>query len=283
MNNFELIDEYITNRLNKTDRESFEEQMKSDSALKADVELQTQIIDGLKKARVAELKSMLNKVPVTGGGASTIQFSPLRIAAGLVGTAVVVSAIYLYFKDDKYQEIPNLSTSIEDSIKQKEQNQEEIKPEEIESNENSVEQSKATEGASKKTVVPIEVKPAQEVSKPALNVIDPSSDLTESTATRETGQSSKPVLAVSKMEVEVDSSNKKYSFHYQFANTKMILFGSFDKSLFEILQINGNVNSTFLFYKENFYLLDDTKTEITPLEIIRDKALIVKLKEYRKK
>lgn len=278
MSNVELIDDYLTNRLSQQDRNAFEAQMKSDPTLKADVEIQSQIVDGLKKARASELKAMLNKVPV-GGPAS---MSPLQIAAGVLGTAILVSSIYFYFKPDTTPEVPNVTTTLEDSSKQNESIEETPAIQE-EKKDNPANEVKVEETTKQKSVAPIEPKAtAKSVTKPALDVVDPSSELTESTATRGSVESSKPVRASSKMEVEVDSSNKKYAFHYQFVSNKMILFGSFDKGLYEILEINGNINSTFLFYKENYYLLDDSKNEITPLEMIRDKTLLQKLKEYRK-
>jgi hypothetical protein len=279
MSNVELIDDYLTNRLNQQDRSAFEAQMKSDPTLKADVEIQSQIVEGLKKARASELKAMLNKVPVGG----TSSMSPLQIAAGVMGTAILVSSIYFYFKPDTTPEVPKVTTTLEDSSKQNEPIEEtpalQEEKKDIPANEEKVEVT-----TEHKSVAPLEPKAAaKSVTKPALDVLDPSSELTESTATRGSVESSKPVRASSKMEVEVDSSNKKYAFHYQFVSNKMILFGSFDKGLYEILEINGNINSMFLFYKENYYLLDDSKNEITPLEMIRDKTLLQKLKEYRKK
>jgi hypothetical protein len=282
MSNFELIDNYLTNRLNESERAAFEQQIKSDPALKADVEFQANIVEGLKKARGAELKAMLNKVPVNS---APVQFSALKIASGLVGTAVLVSAIYLYFKEDNQPEVPSSATSIEDSIKQREQTKEEVKAiEEITNEDQSTEVNKKPEDKKEPAIKAAEkITPTKSVTKPKLDVVDPSEDLTESTPTRETIEPSKPGLATPALEVEVDSANKKYTFHYQFADGKVILFGSFDKSLFEILEINGGTHATFLFYKENYFALDESRHEITPLEVIKDKALIKKLKEYRNK
>jgi hypothetical protein len=41
MSNFELIDDYLTNRLNEQEKEAFEKQLESDPALKADVDFST--------------------------------------------------------------------------------------------------------------------------------------------------------------------------------------------------------------------------------------------------
>ena len=91
MNISDLIDDYLTNRLNEQEREAFEKQMASDPALKTDVDLQREIVSGLKAARMAELKAMLKKVPMA---TPTIYFTPLRIAAGLIGTAVLAAGLY---------------------------------------------------------------------------------------------------------------------------------------------------------------------------------------------
>lgn len=284
MSNFEKIDEYLTNRLSEQDRETFEQQLGTDSALKAEVEFQTQIIESLKKARVAELKEMLNKVPVD----SVIKYPALKIAAGLIGAAVIVSAGYLYYSNNK-SELPVTVPTIEDSIVQTEDTQ----PSEAEEKKDIIEQpiEPETSTTQQKALSPAQVpssrpsdkgETSQPVDKPALDVIDPSEELTESTPTRG-NSNAKPVLTIPKMNVEVDSSSKKYPFHYQFKDGKMILFGSFDKSLYEIIEINGGSHSVFLYHKENYYKLDESKNEITPLEPVKDKALIQKLKDYRKK
>lgn len=281
MSNFELIDNYLTNRLSEPERAAFEQQMKSDPALKADVEFQASIVEGLKKARVAELKKMLNKVPVNS---APVQFSALKLTAGLVGTVVLVSTIYLYFKEVNQPEVPS-PTPTEDSIKQREQTKEEVKAiEEVANEDQPTEVNKKPADKKEPTLNATEkITPSKTVTKPKLDVVDPSEDLTESTPTRETIEPSKPGLATPAMEVEVDSASKKYSFHYQFVDGKVILFGPFDKSLYEILEINGGTHATFLFYKENYFTLDESKHEITPLEVIKDKALIKKLKEFRNK
>lgn len=279
MSNFELIDNYLTNRLSKTEREAFESQLISDPELKADLDFHTGVIEGVKKARATELKAMLNNVPITS--VPVIELSPLKIAAGLAGIALIAAVMYLYLNETP--EVPKIPAPIEDSVNQIKSDTDAIKPVET-----VVENSVASEvGKPEPSSVPEKSKPSnkistKEVAKPVLEVVDPSEDLTESTATRAT-RGIKPALAFSTPEVEIDSSNKKYPFHYQFINSRVILFGSFDKSLYEILEINGGSHSVFLYYKENYYSLDESKQEITPLVVIKDKTLIQKLKEYRKK
>lgn len=286
MSNFEKIDEYLTNRLSEQDRRGFEQQLGTDPALKAETEFQAQIIEGLKKARIAELKTMLNKVPIESG--SMVEFPTLKVAAGLIGTAIIVSAGYLYYSNNTKSELPLIPAPIEDSLVLSEEPQ----PSDSEDINEIVEQPATPQsGTTQQQAKPVKApspKPSdnaeasQPVDKPALDVIDPSEELTESTPTRGTANN-KPVLTIPKMSVEVDSSSKKYPFHYQFKDGKMVLFGSFDKSLYEIIEINGGSHSVFLYHKEKYYKLDESRNEITPLEPIKDKLLIQKLKEYHKK
>src|SRR5258706_4733435 len=94
MSNFELIDDYLTNRLGEQERVSFEQRLGSDPALKADVDLQKHIVAGVKKTRAAELKAMLNNVPVGGGFSS----GPMagKIAAGVVAVGVAATSLYFF-------------------------------------------------------------------------------------------------------------------------------------------------------------------------------------------
>ncbi len=89
-------------------------------------------------------------------------------------------------------------------------------------------------------------------------------------------------ISVSRITVNVISSERKLKSHYQFANGKLILYGDFDNGLYEIIEVNAeNTRSLFLFYKSKYYLLDDSKKEVTVLKEISDPNLIQKLIEFR--
>lgn len=282
MNNFELIDDYLTNKLSGADKNKFEQQLESDPLLKSEVEVQSQIITGLRQARAAELKAMLNKVPV--GGPVGFELTPLRLAAGVVGTALVVTASLFYFQDTNV-EMPQLSTSVEDSLKQIEEDQpEEPKNNDLQSEEKpGLEPENEKSEEEKKEVPVVKPKTKTEPTKPSLDVIDPSGDLEGSAPDRGTSHATTNSVNPTAIQVDVDSTVKKYGFHYQFTQGKAILYGDFDKSLYEIIEVNGEKRSVFLFYKDQFYLLDENSTSITELEPIQDKDLIRLLKEYRKR
>lgn len=281
MSNFELIDDYLTNRLNEQDRKSFEKHMASDPALKADVELQKEIIQGLKAARIAELKATLNKVPIA---TPTIFFSPLRIAAGLIGTAVLATGIYLYSEKNGDFNPNQISSSLVDSIRQSEQNDSEVQIDSIINNVNEdVEIDRKVENSeTKNNDVPVNEK--QKENKPAIDLLDPTDDLTENDNDKvlENSTPKVPAIAIASIEVSVNSAERKYKSHYQFVNGKLVLYGNFDNGLYEIIEVNGQASrSLFLYYKTVYYLLDESKKEVTLLKEISDPVLLQKLNTFQ--
>ncbi len=95
--------------------------------------------------------------------------------------------------------------------------------------------------------------------------------------------STQPTVSASTIEVELDNTNTTYPFHYQFKNEKLVLYGPFDSSLYEIIEINGGTHTLFMYYKNSYYHLDEKEKNIVPLIMIRDLALLDKLEEYRNK
>jgi hypothetical protein len=280
MSNLELIDDYLTNRLGDAERVVFEKQLASDPSLKADVALQKHIVEGVKKARAAELKAMLQNVPV--GGSATFDMPMLRMAAGVIGAGLLIAALSFYFNGKG--STPNMSTSLEDSIKKTDPTDFEPLEEptdpalSIEKKEVKAEEQVKKEGSDVKkgTVQPIQ---------PKIEAVDPSSEMiNESQNTSSIAKETiKSAITASHIAVEVDSSSKAYPFHYQFSKGKLMLYGSFDKALYEILEINGENRSVFMYYKDNYYLLNEKQSSITLLEPIKDKELVAKLKEYKSK
>lgn len=280
MNNSELIDNYLTNRLTDIERVAFEQQVASDPPLKADIELQKNIVEGIKHARATELKSMLDNVsiaPVSSG------FASLKIAAGIIGAGILIGSLYYYYQPKNLTEVPNLSTSIQDSLQGNDSAESSKKLVPVEEPNKETKQQVADEPVKEKAV---EIKKKTNipsvVKQPKIDVIDPTVEVSsEDNHSTIESENSKSAITASHIQVDTDSSSKKYNFHYQFNNGKLQLFGPFDKSLYEILEINGDSHAVFLFFKENYYLLDEKQTQITKLPLIKDGALIKMLKEYR--
>lgn len=286
MSNFELIDDYLSNRLDGAEKEAFEKQLGNDPALKSDLDFHKQIIEGIKNARADELKSMLSKVPV-GGTTVSMDFSVMKMAAGIIAAGVVGAAVYFY---STRGELPPIDKAATDFNKKTEklQNPEPTKPDATQqvAPDSSEEKAPVKEEPKKESVKPQQQKqePVKPAEKPKLEVTDPSADM-QSESSSENNHSAnlrRSDITPSNIQVEMDSSNKKFDFHYQFVGNKLMLFGDFDRSLYEILEVNGENHALFLVYKNAYYILDENQHKVTRLESIKDTALIGKLKEYRK-
>jgi len=278
MNNFELIDDYLTGKLSEQDKKSFEQQLSSDPALQADLELQTEIILGLKAARAAELKTMLNHVVITK---PAIYFTPLRIAAGLIGAAVIATSLYYYLDKNESFNTTQLSSSFADSIRQSEQNERETIKDSTITEDATEELPLKTDSPPKASTPAPAISPIQHENKPAIDILNPSEELTVEESTPPVTESR---AAIVKIEINIISTERKFKSHYQFSNGKLVLYGDFDKDLYEIIEVNGQqTRSLFLNYKTAYYLLDESQKEITILKEITDPVLIQKLKSFQAK
>ena len=287
MNNFEYIDDYLTNRLGSQERVNFEKQLETDTALRADVEFQKLTIESIKKARVAELKAMLNNVPVSSGSFSG-GTAAVKIAGGVISAALIGSVTYYYLHKNPTSEIKPENKAKTESIAPP------VTPEKIQPNtttdtqvivpaEPSSKQEQVRKNAVKENNKDKNQAPVTSAYKePKIEVLDPSDELTtDNTEGKALIETRKNEVVPSRIEVNTDSSNKKYTFHYQFSHGKLMLYGSFDKGLYEILEINGDTHRVFLFYEGNYYLLEEKEYTTSALQAVKDTVLLKKLREYR--
>jgi hypothetical protein len=280
MNNFELIDEYLTDRLSESDKQNFESQLETDPSLKSEVALQKQILTGIKKARIAELKTMLNNIPIET--TPIIQISPLRIAAGIAGAAVIAASIYLYLNNGAELKLDDISSSVSDSINKPEVKEIAPTPSEGDTNKTGISSEPKKEVTKDNSTNNKQSTNTQIQTRPSIDVMDPSNEANESIAKVNPSVQELPVISnKSQVEVQFDNTNSNYTFHYQFKQGKLRLYGNFSTELFEIIDINTEQHTMFLFYQNNYYFLDETKTDVSPLLEIKDETLLKKLKEYR--
>ncbi len=282
MVNFEQIDDYLSNRLQEQDKKAFEQQFEGDPSLREEVEFQRRVIEGVRRARMAEIKLMLNNVPVSGGST----WGGAKIAAAVISAGIISTIIYLNTSEETKtvtattkEPVTEIATTKEtdNNTSEKTAVAEEGKKEVIAE---SAEPTTSKEPAKKAKE---ETKVASPVHKPDINVVDPSSELSadEKKADAEVSGSGRSAISPSSMDVITGIDDKKHNFHYQFAEGKLMLYGPFDKSLYEILEIHGDGHAVFLYYKENYYLLDEAQSKITQLRAIQDSDLLKKLREYR--
>ncbi len=276
MKNFEHIDDFLANRLPDGERKAFEEQIAGDPALQEEVNFQRELVEAVRKARAQELKSMLQQVPVAGG----VSWGGLKMAAAVVGAGVIAASLYFYMDNDEAA-IQAADNQISTTPAQPESTVQEPPVEEVKPGHEEVTAPSESKPV-KKLPAPTTTKKADPVSRPNIEGMDQSEDMTNSEAPiLESTTSNRMEISIAKMDVVTGINDKKHGFHYQFSQGKLLLYGPFDKNLYEILEVHGDNRSLFLFYRENYYLLNEKESQITPLKAISDGELIKRLREYR--
>jgi len=283
---FELLDDYLSNRMDAAEKASFEQKLQANPDLQTEHNLQQNLVSGLKKARMAELKTMLGNVPVSipaKGGFSI----GAKIGLTAVVAALVTTGIYFYVTETETPEaqpVAQTETPAADSNTAEEAVIDSNQPITEQPAEPEVEKPVATEPAEKPTNANPKHTPAKE---PVIEPFDPSKEGTEEPAVsgEESAKAGK-ITNEARIPAEVVKS-KTYTFHYQFKEGKLFLYGPFEDGLYEILEFfndeSGEQRTVFLYYEDKFYLLDQNDTRIKPLASITDPLLINKLKEYREK
>lgn len=295
----ELLDQYISNRLTAQDKADFEKKLASDNTLKNEFRIQQSIVEKIRAARVSELKTMFNSIPVTSMETGTAPIAKAALWVAVAG-AVGVGA-YLFLKDDKAgtqtatsqeqvtNEIPPSIESEPQSTPKQESpaaTQKENSP--SATNEQETPTTTPSENGNEQVTTPPasdDLKTQEESKAPApIDVFDPTkeADETRSNANPEEKGSKSSSLHKSSIVVETDDNNKNYTFHYQFKNGKLFLYGAFEKNLYEIMEFfSDNKRTVFLYYKDSYYLLNEENETVKPLAPINDPTLIKKLKDYR--
>jgi hypothetical protein len=288
MSKNELIDAYFEGGMTEGESQDFLNQVSNDADLKQEFNFQSDIIEGLKQARISELKTMLNNVPVSGGFGSINILSKIASVGGVI---LVAGLSYYYFSDNSSEQIQikpkhtvesiddlivsneTLSTDTDNTISSSQEIEEKA---DIQLKETAISKNNTVKGSEKSL--------APQINKPTLiEPLELTEESDEEFETPSSGIADKSSSPLSAIDVELDNSKKKYSFHYQLKDGKLFLFGSFDKGLYEILEFNSSNGKTlFLYYKDKYYGLSKTQDAISPLNEVTEPTLITKLEVVRK-
>ncbi len=293
MSNYNLIDAYLDNELSMEEKLSFEQQLSKDPGLRQELSLQQELIEGIREARKMELKAMLDAVAVGGSGMGN-SISVGKFIAGIVLVGVVTWGVFYFTEQAPEREyVPvaeNTSESLEDMLKVQQEEtavEEEAQPAE---GEEPVQQQIAVQAEAMK-----DEQPVAETSNEVPAISQPDIRKPETIAAFEGGEEAvdslhapgstrveKKESSMSTIDVKVDNTKKKYTFHYQLKGGKLFLYGDFSSGLYEILEFNTNEGkSLFLYFKGKYYALDDNRERIVKLEPVRGRSLIEKLEEAR--
>ncbi|MFN3403169.1 MAG: hypothetical protein ACK40G_03680 [Cytophagaceae bacterium] len=314
-NNFynqDNIDSFLSGKLKGEEKAFFEEAMSKDPLIKNEIQLQKDIIDGLKNARKAELKARLNNIEVVGTGSSFINNAAiLKFAASVVITAVVGTSIYYFTRTHEPQVVvdTNIETNKSDLVTDNVEMVAEEKPVSIINNQDVTTQ-KAVKKASKERNVSSKA-PKVKTEELVLNnestretvtlkkrTVFPSVNepkIAESFGDEgdvKSDNTSKVVNAeithrdenkLDNLSVKILASRKNKEFHYQHYNNKLFLYGDFNSKPYEILELNTSQGrELFLFFDSSYYELKPNQLEISPLKEILDKSIVRELERLKK-
>jgi hypothetical protein len=275
----ELLDDYLANRLDPQGKAAFEQKLQTDPTLHSEFQLQQQFISGIKKARIAELKSIMNNVPIPAAQGGTAVAG--KIALWTIVAGVVAAGLYLYLNQNPRE--PKQNTT-EIKVEEQNKNPEVLKPGQHEDSPVVSETPASSEQKPLKSPkAPQKRNESQHTKNRKIEVYDPTEEAKQSESTQSSETTVPNQYQHPDITVEIESNNKKYNFNYQFKDGRLLLYGPFEKNLYDIMEFFSDDKRTlFLYYNDSYYLLKEDSNKLKPLNAITDPALIKKLKDYRK-
>ena len=281
----EKIDQYLLDQLNPAEKAKFEQLIAGDSLLKSEVALQQSVVVALGNTSAIQLKSRLQKIPVSM--ASTGNALRLKwIGAAAITTVAAGLIIFLLTGQEK------TDGSSESATRQQISSTESKETAAV-----AAEQTIATATDNPTTAVveqkATEKKHKSRTSAPAateLKAFDNSANFndteTGNVSTPNADNSSAPANTLytetnnklSNLSVNVDTSNPKDK-SYQFTGSKLTLFGDFNNKPYELLELNNKgQKNLFLSYNNEYYELIWGQMKKTPLKKVSHKETLDKLK-----
>lgn len=279
----ELLDDYLANRIHGAARSDFEQKLQADPDLQSEYALQATLVQGIRQARAAELKSMLNNVPVPSGGAARA-FS----SKAVLGTVtILIAAATWWFLSEKEMKKPPQKARIEQKttkeqpvntppapeVKKPKLEEKRVEKPAIETDKNQT--SAGTEHS--KPSLAKKPDPVLEPVEKNRSTPSPAAPKNNPAGERETKElrAIDPALAVN-----VDASNGRYSFHYRFADGNLSLYGPFETQPYRLIG-TAEGKTVYLYYEGRYYTLKETDGEILPLTPLKDPDLLKTLDTYR--
>jgi len=283
VNFFRLIDAYFDGSIGPVEKLMLKKRIENDPLLKAEFDLQKNIVDGLATSRKMALKARLSAIDVT---TTPSLISSLFNAKVAVGTLALFAALglWIFWPIDETDYIAPVDLSISDSFYLTQttlpsipgitQSQDQV-AENAEKDESAPFITALNQGATALKTDTKEEKGAKV--KPQSLVSFEDDKLFEH---REDIEQLKLKPAKIDRMIEIDISLQppvvEEKFHYKYFNNKLYLYGNFDDQPYEILELNRQgKRDLYLSYKNNIYVIEENITEINQL-IKLDNPMLIK-------
>jgi hypothetical protein len=292
----EKIEAYLRNELNESEKAQFEQVLRQDPLLYNEFKLQQEIIGSIQAHRKQQLKQRLERIDVSdlmkaGPNPAAIAglFLSGAVLLGIIGWFSFGDAIRPAGKQTEHTAVVSqLPASGNDKARAVKPFETEAEPVEtpVEAADvvtSSVPETPAAPAAAKRVPAPSNISKApiaqanaQAEEKPLTEETPRKTVFAEDNAEK-TAIVAKEAEAAPRLHI-VDNTNAKLKLHYYFLNNQVALLG-FDKP-YVLLEIQPE-NTTYLFYDGNFYQLNTTKAQPSPITevLVTDPQLIEKLNE----
>jgi len=303
------IEAYLNQDMTDFERSKFEKLIHDDDELHDEVEMQEATIEAIRNERMLGLKAGLSQVPISLWSVTLIETAKIAAVAVSLGIASV-GGYYMYSNSQTQK---NDVSSIEKTIVADSPSENEIteNPAQPDNSAAEISSTKGFESNPDHARVPVNSGSTENAKSIGLGrvrtksnsntttfgkssvvndteMVEPNVKTTMPTnakdiALPQDGISNKSVLETVNPEVVIKKDNKD-KFHYQFSDSKLILYADFSNKIYEILELNqANQKSMFLSFQNKFYALEASKMEISPLKEVTDAQLIQVLYTYQKR
>jgi hypothetical protein len=293
----EKIEAYLRNELNESEKAHFEQLLRQDPLLYNEFKLQQDIVGSIQAHRKQQLKQRLERIDVS----DLMKAGPNPAAlAGLFlsGAALLGIVGWLSFGDvirptakqtEQTSVVTQMPASGNDKARTVKPFDTEAEPAETPAEAGNTAAQVVPENPASAPAVAKRVPAASNIGKAPIakaNAQAEEKPLTEETPrkTQVAEDDAEKMVSVPR-EAEtaprlhvVDNTNAKLKLHYYYLNNQIALLG-FDKP-YVLLEIQPE-NTTYLFYDGNFYHLNTTKSQPSPISevLVTDPQLIEKLNE----
>lgn len=284
----DLIDSYLKGTLSAPETALLENDALQNKGLQNELHLQKAIVGSIQEGRKAELKARLNAIKVASVHGS--QIWKYAAAAVLLFGAGLATYQFSSFSDKQEVEVTNIPLVLKEQVEQKETLTLKSPSENafISTNEAATKREPVIAKENKKAIQhTTEVSNAEEgmPSLPELNTPDATSHepLNKEIVNPEHGLGKTSHTHSTMAGVEVVKS-KRHKFHYRYFDNKLFLYGDFEAQTYEILELNtSHGQQLYLKFESKYYDLEPNRTEISKLELVKDKETLKELEEVQKK
>lgn len=306
----EQLDNYHSGRMSESEMADFNKLLESDPALKAESDLQSDIVNGLKEYRKLELKSRMDAINV---GPTWIEFAQqsalMKSFGGVIIASLIGTGIYIYGERPVENGSDQLATveaqKVESidfvwSLGEEDESSTSValdKPQKIvetlesDSREDFTQSKPSASDAIEQAVAKNNTESSQsepevknEVYKPTFEApaAESISDESEFTTTDLDEIPSNSESAVAENTIDVRSEITKSSIiKYKYYDGKLFLNGAFDKAPYEILEINSaSGRRIYVYYLGSYYKVSNAD-KLTELPKVNNPEVISELKLLR--